>query len=135
MNLEHRVRSPGEPTVLLACFQNRQRFREATRFRYTHLASRAVFTAVVGRDMRTDPAPGVRGARLADGDPVGSQWCVLVIGPHFAGALLTKLAADGRSADERIFDFTLTFDRDVVIAAARPLLKRVLAANADRAKS
>lgn len=131
MNLEHRVRFPGESSVLLACFPSRQRFREATQYRYTQLASRAAFTAVVGRDISVDPAPGIRGARLADGDPIGDEWCVLVLGPHFAGALLAKLAVDGQTADERIFDFMITFDRDVVIAAARPLLKRVLAANTE----
>jgi DICT domain-containing protein len=97
--------------------------------RYAQLATRTSFTAVLGRDMPADPAPGVRGARLAHGDPIADEWCLLVLGPHFAGALLAKLAVDGRSADDRIFDFVITFDRDVVIAAARPLIKRVLAAN------
>jgi len=131
MNLEHKVLSAGEPTVLLACFHSRRRFREVTQHRYTHLATRTAFAAVVGRDVPADPAPGVRGAQLTDGDPIGDEWCVLVLGPHFAGALLAKLASDGRSADDRIFDFVITFERDVVIAAARPILKRVLAANAN----
>src|SRR5262249_10593347 len=66
MNLEYKVLSAGEPTVLLTCFQSRRRFRDATRYRYAQLATRTAFAAVVGREMPADPAPGVRGAQLAD---------------------------------------------------------------------
>jgi DICT domain-containing protein len=121
-HLENRCLDATEPTVLLACFQDRDRFAEETRHRYARLARRGVFTAVLGRDMPLEPGPGIRGADLGPADPVAREWTVIVLGSHFAAALLAK-----ERGSERLFDFVVTHDRDVVIAAARPLIKRILA--------
>jgi DICT domain-containing protein len=127
IHLEHKALDAAEPAVLLACFQNAARFGDAAQSRFSRLAARAAFTAVVGRDMPSRPGPGIRGARLSPGDPIAEEWTLIVLGPHFAGALLAKeCSPDGTPAD-RMFDFLITHDRDLVIAAARPLLKRVLA--------
>jgi hypothetical protein len=122
MHLEYRCLDASEPTVLLACFQDRERFGEPTRRRYAQLAGRGVFTAVLGRHMPTEPGPSIRGADLGPDDPLAREWTVIILGTHFAAALIAR----ERSSD-RVFDFVVTHDRDVVIAAARPLIKRVLA--------
>jgi DICT domain-containing protein len=127
LHLEYRVLYSGEPTVLLACFQGARRFNAVTRHRYSQLAARTAFTAVVGRDVPAQPAPGIRGAHLRPDDPITHEWCLIVLGPHFAAAVLAKEAHAVDANDEPTFDSVMTFDRDLVIAAARPLLKRILA--------
>jgi hypothetical protein len=124
LHLEYRCLDAPEPTVLLACFQDVDRFGEPTRRRYARLARRGVFTAVLGRNMPTRPGPGIRGADLDPADPVAREWTVIVLGSHFAAALLAK----ERDGEPGVFDFVVTHDRDLVIAAALPLTKRILAA-------
>ena len=52
-------------------------------------------------------------------------WDVIVLTPHFAAALLARDLDDaGVREDERAFEFTVTYKRDVVIAATRSLLSR-----------
>ena len=125
LHLEYRGLDATDPTVVLACFQDVERFGEPTRRRYAQLAERGVFTAVLGRNMPPEPVPGIRGARLDPADPIAREWTVIVLGSHFAAGLLAK-ERDGEAGDG-VFDFVVTHDRDVVIAAARPLLKRILA--------
>ena len=128
MHLEYKGLDATESTVLLACFQDRRRFGARTRRRYAELAARGVFTAVLGRDMPPQPGPGIRGTRLDPADPLGREWAVIVLGAHFAAALLARERGDGPEWRERVFEFVVTHDRELVIAAARPVLKRVLAA-------
>jgi DICT domain-containing protein len=87
---------------------------------------------VFGTDLPALPGTDVRGVRLNPDDPLASQWTVIVIGAHFAGALLAQRNDENhhdsanryRSADT--YDYVVSYDRDVVIAAARPLLDRLL---------
>jgi EAL domain-containing protein (putative c-di-GMP-specific phosphodiesterase class I) len=122
-HLEYRGLEAMDPIVLLACFQNVDRFGKPTRRRYERLATRGVFTAVLARDMPTEPAPGIRGARLEPSDPITYEWAVIVLGIQFAAALIAKEHTD----EPGVFDFVVTHDRDAVIAAARPVIKRIVA--------
>jgi hypothetical protein len=50
-----------------------------------------------------------------------------VIGPHFAGAFVARdLGDDGPDRDRR-FDFFVTYERELVVAAARTLMARIVA--------
>ena len=61
-------------------------------------------------------------------DPVIGEWDVVVLAPHFAAALLARDLSDGDVPDlERTFEFALTYDRDVVMAAAHSLMSRIAA--------
>jgi EAL domain-containing protein (putative c-di-GMP-specific phosphodiesterase class I) len=122
-HLEDRGLDAVDPIVLLACFQDAAYFGESTRRRYEQLATRGVFTAVLGRNMPTDPGPGIRGAQLEPSDPILKEWAVIVLGVQFAAALLAK----ERGPDRAVFDFVVTHNRDAVIAAARPVIKRIVA--------
>jgi len=51
---------------------------------------------------------------------------VAVLGPHFAAALVAVDLGDDGPDLEREFDFTLTYDRDLVIEATNSLMGRVL---------
>jgi len=126
MHLEHQGLDAAEPNVLLACFQDARHLTRATRSRYEFLATRAAFIGVLGRGMPVAPVAGVRGADLAPDDPLVGEWSLLVIGPHFAAALVAKDCGDGGPDPERRFDFLVTHDRDLVIRAAEPLLRRLV---------
>ena len=75
--------------------------------------------------MTEQPAPGVRGASLPDWHPLCGEWSVVVIGPHYAGALIAR-ENDGPATDmDRSFDYVVTHDRGLVIAAARTLMQYI----------
>jgi DICT domain-containing protein len=68
---------------------------------------------------------GVRGQDLAPDDPLCNEWTVVIITPHFAGALIANDVHDVCPDVERRFDYVVTFDRDTVLAAAASLLLRM----------
>lgn len=124
-----RGRRPGAAGTpwrhLLSAFQTAERFTPTTRARYSHLADRVAFVAALGTGLEGEPAPGVRGATLADDDALKDEWSVVVLAPHFAGALVAVDLGDRGPDDERRFDFALTYDRDLVMDAASSLMRRV----------
>jgi EAL domain-containing protein (putative c-di-GMP-specific phosphodiesterase class I) len=124
-HLENQALPLGDGAVVLSAFQQAERFTPATRRRYARLAAAAAFVAALGGDMGPEPAPGVRGAGLEGDDGLLGEWSIVVLGPHFAGALVaTDLGDDGPDMERR-FDFCLTYDRELVIAAAAALMRRV----------
>jgi DICT domain-containing protein len=68
----------------------------------------------------------VRGARIEPGDALRSEWDVVVIGPHFAGAFVARDHGDAGADADRRFDFFVTYDRELALAAARALLARLV---------
>jgi diguanylate cyclase (GGDEF)-like protein/PAS domain S-box-containing protein len=125
MHLEHQAGALGETAVILSAFQDAERFTPLTFQRYTLLGADAAFVAALGVGMASEPAPGVRGAELAAGDPLTGEWSVVVLGPHFAAALVAMDLGDEGPQMARRFDFALTYDRDLVIRAAGALMRRV----------
>ena len=77
--------------------------------------------------MGIEPAPGVRGAALADNDDLLGEWVVAVVSPHLVGMLAARDLGDGGRDRNRRFEFAVTYDRDDVLAAATTLLTRVAA--------
>jgi EAL domain-containing protein (putative c-di-GMP-specific phosphodiesterase class I) len=113
-----------EPTVLLTTFQHARFFDEATHRRYRTLAENGILTATFAEGMPPRPAPQIQGVSLEPSDPLVGEWNVIVVGSRFAGGLFAKerVTVDGR---EREFDLVESYDRDLVLAAARPLLARL----------
>ena len=127
-HIEDKGLDAAEPWVLLACFQEARHFGRATRARFGRLSTRVALTGALGVGIPSTPAPGVRGAALHPGDPLRGEWDVVMVGPHFAAALVARdCGDDGPDADRR-FDFVITHDRDLVVRAAQPLLDRLLPA-------
>jgi DICT domain-containing protein len=58
---------------------------------------------------------------------LASEWTVVVLSPHFAGALIARDMGDPRRDVDRRFEFVVTHDRHRVTAAARCLVDRVAA--------
>lgn len=76
--------------------------------------------------MPTDPAPRVRGTPLDPDDPLADEWVVIVVGAHFAAALVARRVADDPTApDNSVYEFAITYERSLVIAAAQSLMQRI----------
>jgi DICT domain-containing protein len=126
MQLEHQGLDAAEPNVLLVSFQDAGQFTPATQSRYEFLATRAAFTGALGHGMPVTPVAGVRGADLAADDPLRGEWDLIVIGPRFAAALVAYDLGDDGPEDQRRYDVVVTHDRELVIRAAEPLLRRLV---------
>jgi hypothetical protein len=124
-HLEHHVLAGDDATLLLASLQQGGYFDAGTAGRYQSLARTAFLIAVFGVDVPPAPVTGVRGQDLAPDDPLCDEWTVVIITPHFAGALIAHDVHDVCPDVERRFDYVVTFDRDTVLAAAASLLLRM----------
>ncbi|HET9691989.1 MAG TPA: EAL domain-containing protein [Acidimicrobiales bacterium] len=125
LHLERQALSGGEALVLLATFQEGRHLTTATCARYEQLAARNVFTAALATGVAGRTTPGVRVVDLPPGDPLAAEWDVVVVGPHFAGALLARDRGDDGPDRERRFDYVITHDRALVLRAARSMLRWV----------
>lgn len=126
-HLERQALDQGAATVLLGAFQSAERFTPATRRRYVGIAPNVAFVGALGAGLGPEPAAGVRGASFGPDDPLASEWAVVALGPHFAAALCALDLGDDGEDEERRFDFVLTYDRDLVVEAARSLMDRIAA--------
>ena len=124
-HLENHARRIGEGAVLLAAFQDARHFTPHTAVRYATLARASSLVAALGVGLHAEPAEGVRGATIDAHDPLTGEWSVLVVGPHFAAALVAQDLGDDHVEAERRFVAATTYRRDLVIAAARSLLERL----------
>ena len=129
-DLESHLDARDDAAVLLATFQDERHFTPATSARYARLARTAAFVGALGAEMPTAPAPGVRGASLADSEALRGEWNVIVLDAHFAAAFSALDLGDCGADDERRFDFCMTYDRELVIDAARALMARIAAVEA-----
>ncbi len=132
-HLEREAVQLGSTCLLIAAFQEARHFTALTARRYRTLVESIAFTAALAADLPIEPIDGVRGATLHPTDPLVGEWDVVVLAPHFAAAMLAReLGRDAAGAAdvpdmERTFEFALTYDRDVVVAAAHSLMSRVTA--------
>jgi EAL domain-containing protein (putative c-di-GMP-specific phosphodiesterase class I) len=126
-HLERQAARQGSTCLVLSSFQEAANFTPGTRRRYRELAGEVGFVAAIGAGLGVEPVAGVRGADLEPDDPVRQEWDVVVIGPHFAAALLARDLNDQGRDRERTFEFVLTYDRKSVEAAAASLMSRVSA--------
>jgi EAL domain-containing protein (putative c-di-GMP-specific phosphodiesterase class I) len=124
--LEAQVEQLGPEAVLLSSFQEARFFSRATWENYRLLAERAALVGAFGHGMADEPAPGVRGGAFEASDSLCDEWNVIVLSPHFAAAFVARDLRDDAADEERRFDFAMTYDRDVVVAAASSLMSKVV---------
>ncbi len=124
-HLEREALRLGETCVVTSTFQHQRHFTPATTARYRRLAERTGFVCALGEDLVDAPAPGVRGATLAPGDPVLGEWDVVVLSPHYSAALVARDLGDTGPDRDRMFEYALTYHRDTAVRAARGLLARL----------
>lgn len=123
--LEEQALSLGDTPVVLATFQEAERFSPATARRYEQLASRVALVGALGVGMSPEPVPGVRGATMSPDDPLRGEWVVAVVGAHFAAAFAAADLGDSGPDMERRFTYAVTHDRDLVLHMARSLMSRL----------
>lgn len=123
--LERQAAAQGELAVVLAAYEEAANFTPGSRRRYAALARRAAFVVVLGAGLGGEEEPGVRGANLVDPDPVLGEWDVVVVGPHFAAALVAR-DLDPSDDPNREFAYVLTHDRPLVLEVARSLMARAV---------
>ena len=124
--LEREALRMGETCVLASTFQVAAHFTPTTADRYRDLVARTGFVCALGEGLSDEPVPGLRGATLDPEDPIRGEWDVVVLAPHFSAALLARDLGDTGPDAERAFEFALTYERAVGVAAAHALLTRVL---------
>ena len=124
-HIEQQGLSLESPPLVLAAFQDATRFTPDTTRRYVRLAQRCPLVVALGTAMTSAPAPGVRGASLDRRDPLRNEWTIVVVGTHYAGALIAKDLGDTGPDLERRYLFAVTHDHEMVLTAARILLGRV----------
>lgn len=123
--LETQTGNLVSPPVLLAAFQEARRFVPVAA-RFERFAQHCTFVAVLAQGLDGPTAGGgVRTTDLAPDDPLTGEWTVVVVGPHFAGALIAREIV--RRSGPRRFEFATTHDRDLVVAAGQRLLGRIVA--------
>ena len=126
-HLEGQTVEHATPPLLLAAFEEAAFFTPSTRERYARYAVASPLVAAFGVGLSEEPAAGVRGECLNASDPLASEWTVVVLGPHFAGALIARDLGDPRDRGDRRFEFAVTHDRRRVTTAARSLVERIAA--------
>lgn len=124
--IEQAAEAAHVPPVLLASFQHRRHLTPFSLGRYTELADRLPFVAVLGEQVPRDPAPGVRGGDLSPADPLVREWTVSVLGAHECVALVAREhVGDAASDMDREFDFVVTHDRSLVTAVHHAMIGRL----------
>jgi EAL domain-containing protein (putative c-di-GMP-specific phosphodiesterase class I) len=124
--LEQEAGAVRGEAVVLATFQDARFFTPSTRRRYERIAEDAALVGTIGVGVAASPGTGLRGAGIDPGDPLEGEWDVIVIGPHFAGAFVARDLGDRGPDAERRFEYLMTYDRERVARAARPLLHRLV---------
>ncbi len=126
-HIESQAKAQSDPPVVLAAFQTANRFTPALARRYAGLADSCPFVGALGAGLPAVPATGVSGADLDPDDPLCGEWTVVVVGPHYAGALIARDLGDDGPDRERRFEFMITHHRETVVAAGRSLMGRIVA--------
>lgn len=126
LQIEGHTAALGSAAVLLSSFQDDRYFTAATARRYASLAQDASLVVALGRGLSEEPAPRVRGVSLDRDDPICKEWDVIVLDPHFSMAFVARDLGDAGEDSARRFDYALTYDRALVLDAARALMGRVL---------
>ena len=113
--------------MLLAAFQDAERFTPDTAQRYERLARQLPFVAALGVGLAVYSGRRVRGAALREDDPLRGEWEVIALSPHYAGAFIARDLGDGGPRLERRFEYAVTHDGPLVTAAALTTMNRVTA--------
>ena len=113
-DLERRALDGPAVAFAVACLQDARFLTDATVEVYAELARLGAQVLVLGRGVQAFVAPGVRGIDLADDDPLGDEWTVLLAGRSFTCFVAHDLHVPVDDDDERDFEWAQTDDPSVV---------------------
>ncbi|WP_375479244.1 EAL domain-containing protein [uncultured Jatrophihabitans sp.] len=131
-HLEKQAAQDTHASVLLAGFQHKTYFTAAKQARYRQLAAANALTVVLADGLASHDEPTYHIGPLAPHSPLGQEWLVIVLSPHFAAALVARDCGDPSADRNRQFDFIYTHNRDAVIDAARSFTQNLAANPAHR---
>jgi EAL domain-containing protein (putative c-di-GMP-specific phosphodiesterase class I) len=120
----------GETAIVTASFQQASFFTSATSDRYEKLGRGTALVVALAEGIAREPAPLVRGVALEPTDPLRGEWTIAVVAPHFAACLSARDLGDNGPQMDRRFDYVLTFDRALAVAATEAMLTRVTTTDA-----
>ncbi|GGF24824.1 hypothetical protein GCM10011399_17900 [Subtercola lobariae] len=133
-HLESQALAAGETAVVLSTFQRASNFSGEAVERYRELGNSVAMVAVLAAGLEPDPALGrVHMQGIDKADALLHEWSVAVVTPDFAALLAARELAPADAAfdgpdqndDDRQFEFVLTHDRAITVAAARSLMLRL----------
>ena len=120
-HLEEQALAWQDAPVVLSTYQAAEDLAPGAGDRYRRLAARGSFVAALHDGSPEDVGAGVRGGQLPEDSHLAGEWSVVVVGPHYAGALVARQAG----LDPQAYDFAVTHDRQLVVEAGRALLRHV----------
>ncbi|MCW2665150.1 MAG: hypothetical protein JWN57_112 [Frankiales bacterium] len=121
-HLEEQAVAWSDGPVVLSTFQDGEVVDASTTDRYSRLADRGSFVAALRNGGALVVGAGVRSVSLPAGHRLGDEWSVVVVGPHYAGALVARQVT---SDPQDGYDFVVTHQRNLVVEAGRSLLRHV----------
>ncbi|WP_291039933.1 EAL domain-containing protein [Herbiconiux sp.] len=120
--LEARARAGGDSAVLISTFQHASNITPATWRRYERL-QRECALVVAHVNGPVELPEGIRLAPIPDGDRLLAEWDIVVVTADFA-AVLAARELDPSRHGEGVYEFALSHDRGLAVAAAKVLLER-----------
>lgn len=121
--LEDQAASMQPAPLLLASYATAEQYDELSRLRHKELAAGLPLLGVLGPAGLPGVAPGTVFGSPGGRDPASHDWTLLVLGAHYAAAMVSRPTTFGRTSD--VHDVVLTFDRTLVARAAHALLARL----------
>lgn len=117
--LEEQAVALHDGPVIISTFQADRELGATVLERYATLAGNGSLVVALAPGAPPTPAPGVVGASLEPSD----EWSLVIVGPHYAGAMVARQRPDSEA--DRRWDYAVTHDRDLVVAAGQALLREV----------
>jgi EAL domain-containing protein (putative c-di-GMP-specific phosphodiesterase class I) len=132
--LEARARASGDSAVVISTFQHASNVTPGASKRYLDLAEHCalVMIHVDGPTPTLDASP-IHVAPITAGDALLQEWDIVVLTADFAAVLVARETDPSRHA-EGVYEFVLSHDRALAVAAARHLIHRTASGRA-RAQS
>lgn len=111
--------------IVLSAFQRREHFTPRSAQVYGDLSRRCALVAAVAMGLEDAPRDHVVGGSMQPEDGLLGEWAVVVLSPHYGGALIARdLGDDGEDMDRR-FSHAVTHDRALVGQIGIALMARL----------
>lgn len=124
-SLEEQAESLGSSVFVFSSFQNQRHF-SGRRSHYRELASHCALVAAYGCGLQKESDSSLRTVDIDPEDPLASDWMVVILSPHYAGALVSRDLGDtDRPDSDRRFMYAVTHNRQLVADLAASLMARI----------
>lgn len=126
-SLQAKALALGAPPTVLTSMQHARHYDGHSGAHIRELARRSALVVALADDLERRSLGRVHASALTPNDPLCQEWDVVVMGLDFSAALVAHDLGDTGPEAERRYEYAITYDRDLVIAAGDSLLARALA--------